>query len=126
MGKIKNKKIFIYMVALCLFGLVMIYSASYYSAGIKYGDSFYFVKKQFIGFLIGLVLFFVASRFDYHKFYKLRWWIIGVSILLLVLVFIPFIGISSNGARRWVGVGRLTIQSSEIAKFGFVIFAISR
>lgn len=123
MSKIKNKKIVIYMLSLCLFGLVMIYSASYYSAGIKYGDGFYFVKKQAVGLIIGIVLFLVASRFDYHKFYKLRWWIIGGSILLLVLVFIPGIGIAGNGARRWVGVGGLTIQSSEIAKFGFVIFA---
>ena len=111
------------MIVLCLFGLVMIYSASYYSALSRYGDSFYFVKKQLGGFVVGLVLCVFASRFDYHKFYKLRWWIIGLSILLLVLVFVPFIGISSNGARRWVGIGPISIQSSEIAKFGFVIFA---
>ena len=123
MNKIKNKKIVIYMIALCVFGLVMIYSASYYSAGLKYDDSFYFVKKQLLGFVIGFILFCIASRFDYHKFYKLRWWIIGLSIILLGLVFVPGVGISSNGARRWVGVGSLTIQSSEVAKFGFVIFA---
>ena len=123
MNKIKNKKIVIYMIALCVFGLVMIYSASYYSAGLKYDDSFYFVKKQLLGFVIGFILFCIASRFDYHKFYKLRWWIVGLSIMLLGLVFVPGVGISSNGARRWVGVGALTIQSSEVAKFGFVIFA---
>ena len=123
MGKIKNKKIFIYMVALCLFGLVMIYSASYYSAGIKYGDSFYFVKKQLGGFVIGLVLFTIACLFDYHKFYKLRFWVLGGSIVLLVLVFVPFIGISANGARRWIGFGGFNLQSSEVAKFGFVIFS---
>ena len=101
----------------------MIYSASSYSANIKYGDSFYFVKKQLGGFLIGAIFFLVALNFDYHKFYKLRWWIIGISVLLLALVFVPGIGITSNGARRWVGVGGVTIQSSEIAKFGFVVFA---
>ena len=123
MSRIRNKRIVLYMIILCLFGLVMIYSASYYSALSRYGDSFYFVKKQLGGFVVGLVLCVFASRFDYHKFYKLRWWIIGLSILLLVLVFVPFIGISSNGARRWVGIGPISIQSSEIAKFGFVIFA---
>ncbi len=111
------------MLILCVIGFVMIYSASYYSAELKYGDKFYFVKKQLIGFVIGLVLFVVAKNFDYHKFYKFRWWIVGGSIALLALVFVPVIGISSNGARRWVGIGGLTIQSSEIAKFGFVVFA---
>lgn len=123
MSGLKNKRIVIYMIILCLFGLVMIYSASYYSAQIRHGDSFYFVKKQLVGLIMGLILFIIACRFDYHKFFKMRWWIIGISILLLVLVFVPFVGISSNGARRWVGVGGLTIQSSEVAKFGFVIFA---
>lgn len=121
-SKIKSRKIVIYMLILCVIGFVMIYSASYYSAELKYGDKFYFVKKQLVGFAIGLVLFSIAKNFDYHKFYKLRWWIVGGSIVLLALVFVPVIGISSNGARRWVGIGGLTIQSSEIAKFGFVIF----
>ena len=121
--RLKNKRIVIYMLLLCVFGFLMIYSASYYSADIRYGDSFYFVKKQLGGFLIGLAIFIFACNFDYHKLYKLRWWIIGVSILLLLLVFVPGIGISANGARRWVGVAGITIQSSEIAKFGFVIFA---
>ncbi len=65
----------------------------------------------------------IASRFDYHKFYKLRYYILGLSILLLVLVFVPGIGISANGARRWIGFGGVNLQSSEVAKFGFVIFA---
>lgn len=101
----------------------MIYSASYYGASVKYGDKFYFVKKQVIGFLVGCILFAIFSRMDYHKFYKFRWTIIIVSAVLLALVFVPGIGVTSNGARRWVGFGFFTIQSSEIAKFGFVIFA---
>lgn len=111
------------MVLLCLFGLVMIYSASFYGAKVKYDDALYFVKKQAISFLIGLVLFVFLSKIDYHKYYKFRWTILIVSVILLALVFVPFLGVTSNGARRWVGIGGFTIQSSEIAKFGFVIFA---
>lgn len=107
---------------LCLFGMVMIYSASSYSSDVLYGDSFHFVKKQIFGFLLGLVLMFVTYKFDYHKYYKFRWWIIGASIVLLALVFVPGIGISANGARRWIGFGGINLQSSEVAKFGFVIF----
>lgn len=123
MNKLRNKRIFLYMVLLCLFGLVMIYSASFYGAKVKYDDAFYFVKKQAISFFIGLVLFAIFSKIDYHKYYKFRWTILIVSVVLLALVFVPFLGVTSNGARRWVGIGGFTIQSSEIAKFGFVIFA---
>lgn len=123
MKKFKGKTIIIITLFLCVFGMLMIYSASYYGAGLKYGDCFYFVKKQLIGFVLGVALFFFALFFNYHNFIKLKWYIIGTSFVLLILVFIPFIGISSNGARRWIGIGGFTIQSSEIAKFAFVIFA---
>ena len=108
---------------LCLFGMVMIYSASSYSSEKLFGDAFHFVKKQIFGFLLGVALFVFTYKFDYHKYYKLRWYIIGLSILLLLLVFVPGIGISANGARRWIGFGPINLQSSEVAKFGFVIFA---
>lgn len=107
---------------LCLFGMIMIYSASSYSSEVLYGDAFHFVKKQFFGFVLGIAVFFVTYFFDYHKYYKLRFWILGLSILLLVLVFVPGLGISANGARRWIGVGGINLQSSEVAKFGFVVF----
>lgn len=103
-------------------GFVFIYSASNYSAQQNMGDKFHFVKKQFFGFVLGIVALLFAYKFDYHKFLKFRWHIIIVSLLLLVLVFVPFISVSANGARRWIGFGSLTIQPSEIAKFGFVIF----
>ncbi len=125
MAKIKGKRLVIIMLLLAIFGMIMIYSASMYTAEIRYGDKFYFVKKQFLGFLLGVAGFLLASTFDYHRFYKIRWWVIGVSIGLLVLVFVPGIGITSNGARRWIGVGGFSLQSSEVAKFGFVVFAAS-
>ena len=100
----------------------MIYSASSYSSDILHNDAFHFVKKQIFGFLLGVVLFIIAYKFDYHKYYKLRFWVIGLSVVLLALVFVPGIGISANGARRWIGFGGFNLQSSEVAKFGFVIF----
>lgn len=123
--KSKKTTITLIIIALTLivFGMLMIYSASSYSAEIKYGSSFYFVGKQLIGFLLGIIFFIFTYNFSYHKYYRWRYWIISASILILVLVFIPFIGITSNGARRWVGIGGFTIQSSEISKFGFVIFS---
>ena len=122
-AKKRNLILVSFVLFLCLFGLVMIYSASSYSADKLMGDSFHFVKKQIFGLLLGIVVFIFASNFDYHRFYKLRYWIIGASILLLILVFVPGIGISANGARRWIGFGGFNLQSSEVAKFGFVIYS---
>ena len=125
MYKTKQRQIFLIVLVLflCLFGMVMIYSASSYSSEKLYGDSFHFVKKQLFGFLLGIVMFIVGYKFDYHKFYKLRFYIFVLSLILLALVFVPGIGISANGARRWIGFGGLNLQSSEVAKFGFVIFS---
>lgn len=121
--KLNNLILLILVLGLSLFGLIAIYSASSYSASVNYGDAFFFVKKQAVGLVIGTFAIIFFTLFDYHKFYKLRWWIIGISVLLLVLVFIPGIGKSNYGANRWIGFGGFSIQSSEVAKFGFVIFA---
>ena len=127
---VSNPKLFsltsllvILVVMLCGIGVTFIYSASNYSAGVLYGDSMYFVTKQIIGFVIGVVLMLVISKFNYHNFTRMHIVIVIVSIVMLVLVFVPFIGMSANGANRWVGFGPVSIQSSEVAKFGFVIFA---
>lgn len=125
----KNKRLNLILIALvaflCLFGMLMIYSASSYSSGVLYGDSFHFVKKQVFGFLVGIACFFFTYTFDYHRYYSLRYWVLGASVILLALVFVPGLGISANGARRWIGFGGVQLQSSEVAKFGFVIFTSS-
>ncbi len=108
---------------LCLFGMVMIYSASSYSSSVLFSDSMHFVKKQFLGFLLGLAMLIFTANFDYHRYYKFRWYLVGISILLLLLVFVPGVGVSANGARRWIGFAGINLQSSEVAKFGFVIFS---
>lgn len=122
-AKKRNIVLVLLVVLLCALGMVMIYSASSYSSEKLYSDSFHFVKKQILGFLLGTILFVIARFFDYHKYYKLRYYIMGISIVLLALVFVPGIGISANGARRWIGFGGVQLQSSEVAKFGFVIFS---
>ncbi len=99
----------------------MIYSASFYQAEVTYGDKFYFFKKQLVGFLLGLVSMIFVSFFDYKKLDKIKYILLGFSVVLLVLVFTP-LGVENYGAKRWIGVGSITIQPSEIAKFSFVIF----
>ena len=108
--------------SLVIIGMVMIYSASCYSAKVHYGDEFFYVKKQAFGLIAGIVLFVGACLLDTAILDKLRWIIMVVSIVLLLLVFVPGVGVESYGAKRWLNLGFTTIQPSEIAKFALVIF----
>lgn len=108
---------------LVAFGVLMVYSAGSYTGKRLYGSEFYFVYKQLVGVVLGAAAMFVMSRIDYHVLYKLRYVILGISILLLAIVFIPGVGITNYGARRWINTPFFTIQASEVSKFGFIVFA---
>ena len=117
--------ILILTVLLAAFGVVAIYSASNYAAQTQYGDKWYFVKKQLLGFFLGIVAMIICGRVDYRRLQgkRIRWFALLFPMLLLALVFVPGIGKSNYGATRWIGVGGITIQPSELAKYGFVVFA---
>ncbi|NCA67778.1 MAG: putative lipid II flippase FtsW [Clostridia bacterium] len=108
--------------SLSLLGLLMLYSASSYSAHLTYGDAFYFVKKQAIALFIGVVCMFALANFKIEKLIKLRYPILIVSFVLLIIIFIPAVGVENYGAKRWINLGFMTMQPSEVAKFGYVIF----
>lgn len=110
-------------VLLVLFGVVMVYAASSYNAQVNYGNKYFYMFKQLVGAVLGFVAMIAMSFIDYHVLGKLRFVILGISVLLLVLVFIPGIGVESYGARRWINLPFFTMQASEIAKFGFIIFS---
>lgn len=107
------------------FGVLAIYSASSYVAKMQYGDEWYFVRKQLIGFVLGIVSMCFCAKFDPQKLRgkKVRWFALIVPIILLALVFVPGVGKTNYGATRWIGIGSFTIQPSELAKYGFVIFS---
>lgn len=108
---------------LAAYGVVCVYSASRYNAEVQYGDSAWFFRKQLVGFVIGAAAMIGISFLHYEK---LRRWglpALLVSLVLLALVFVPGLGKSNYGATRWIGIGSFTIQPSEIAKLGFVLFA---
>lgn len=110
------------VVVLVLIGLLFVYSASKYTAEITYGNEYFFLFKQLIGAVIGLIAMFAVSRINLIFIKKL--WIVGVviSTVLLALVFVPGISIENYGARRWIGFGGFSMQPSEVAKFAFVLF----
>ena len=104
-------------------GVVCVYAASSYNAEVQYGDEFYFFKKQLIGFVLGTAAMAGVSFIPYEKLKKIGIPALVVSLVLLALVFIPGLGRSNYGATRWIGIGPITIQPSELAKLGFVLFA---
>ena len=106
-------------------GLLFVYSSSFYSAGIVYQDKFFFFKKQLFGVFVGFIFYLFFSFFDYHNFGKIKFLLLGISFLLLVLVFVPGVGLTNYGATRWIDLKFITFQPSEIAKFSFIIFAAS-
>ena len=117
-----KRNVIISTLALSLFGIVMIYSASSYSAELHTGDAFFYVKKQIIGFIAGLVTMTLGYLVKEEWLNKFKWVILTISMVLLLVLFIPGVGQSSYGATRWINLGFITFQSSEIAKFGLVIF----
>lgn len=107
---------------LSVFGCVMVYSASKYSAFQQYGNQFFYLKKQIMGVAIGLIGLIICS-FINHKIYKKFYWVFYfVGLVFLILVFIPGLGRTSYGATRWIGFGSFTMQPSEVAKFCLVFF----
>lgn len=109
-------------ITLALLGVVFVFSASKYSADYQYGDKFFYMKKQLIGVILGVVGMFVTSKINYKIYKKLYIVFYIVGVVLLALVFVPFLSKSSYGATRWIAIGGITIQPSEIAKFCLIIF----
>lgn len=105
--------------AILVVGLVMMFSASYPNAYYyKNGDSYYFIRSQLIWAVIGVVAMIAVSYFDYHHFHKFAVPILGVSFVLLVVVlFMPMV----NGVHRWIPLGPIGFQASEITKFAIVL-----
>ena len=91
----------------------------------QYNDEWYFVKKQLVGFVFGIIAMLFCGRMDYKKLKGkiTRYIALVFPIVLLVLVFVPGVGKTSYGATRWIGIGGITLQPSELAKYGLVIFA---
>lgn len=126
-SKCLKDTIWIYALVLVLvgFGALMVYSASFYSAEYHYGNRYFFLYKQIMGIVLGIVAMVFFTFFDYHLFKKYKWWIVLASFILLVLVFVPGLGMESYGAKRWVSILGISLQPSEIAKFALVIFTAS-
>jgi cell division protein FtsW len=107
---------------LLTFGVVMVYSASAVYAGARLGDAMWFFKRQAIGASIGLVALLAAMKVGYRRLETLALPLVFVSIALLVLLHVPGLGHTAGGARRWMRIGGITFQPSELAKIALVLW----
>lgn len=105
------------------FGLVMLYSASSYEASMEFGNSKYYVISQIKAAVIGVILMVVVIKLDYHIFKKPLVALVAYfgSILMAMMVLSP-IGISANGASRWISIAGFSIQVCEVVKVGVIVF----
>jgi len=100
----------------------MVFSSSSVWALYQHNDSLYFLKRQMAWAFLGFLAMIFFMNYDYWNFKKHEKAIVFIMFFLLVIVLIPGIGIELNNARRWIGIGSLTIQPSELAKLGMVIY----
>ena len=114
--------LFITIITISLFGIIMIYSASYIWAEYKFNDPFKFVKHQGLFFIIGIIMMLITSKIPYKVYFEKANTLLLLSIILLILVIIPGIGTVRNGSRSWFGIGSFGIQPSEFAKLTLIIF----
>lgn len=105
---------------LTITGLVAVYSASFVIGLAKFGDPHYFIIRQAAWAAVGTVLLIAAMRTDYHKLKPLAVPIMVLTIMSLIAVLV--IGVEGGGARRWIGVGELTVQPAEFAKLTVIIY----
>jgi cell division protein FtsW len=110
------------ILVLLVIGIVAVYDASYVQIARKSGDGLYYLKKQLVYAGLGLGALIFAHRFRYWRLKRLAVPLLFISFCCLVAVWIPGIGITLNGARRWIGVGPLQFQPSELAKLSLIIY----
>jgi cell division protein FtsW len=110
------------VLAMVIFGLIMVYSASFIYAQERTGDGFAFIKKQLSVAALGFAALYAACRMPYRKWADWAYPLLGIAATLLVLVLIPGIGARVGGAQRWIHLGPFNVQPGEIAKFAVVIF----
>jgi cell division protein FtsW len=103
-------------------GLIMVLSASSVSAYAQYGSSFLFFQRQAAYAVVGAAALVVTSRMRYEAWQRLAIPLLGFTVVLLALVLHPTAGIEAYGSSRWISLGPITIQPSELAKLALVVF----
>lgn len=107
---------------LCLLGLVFVFEASVAESLETFGDRYYLFKQHILGLTVGWIAFFVGLLLPSKLWLKISPILLFGSLVLLLLVFVPGIGLTLNGASRWLSVAGITIQPVEITKFALICY----
>jgi len=110
------------VIALTFFGLFMVYDASSFVAFRDFGDKYHYIKDQCVWMLVGFAALTFFSFFNYHKLYSLALPILLGALVLLILVFIPGIGVNIMGAHRWIDIKVSLLQPAEFVKLALAIY----
>lgn len=122
MNRTNNFLILFSFISLMSLGFVMVASSSIYVADEMTGDPFYFASRQLIFISVGLLAMSIFLLLPSDFLFKSDWVFMLISILLLVALFIPDIGTSVNGSIRWIRLGPINIQPSEVCKFSLILY----
>jgi cell division protein FtsW len=114
--------LFASVASLVAIGLAMIFSASSAQAYADHHDTAYFLKRQIVYLAVGMVLAYGAYRVDYRKLRAPAPYLLVLCGMGLIAVLVPHVGVVVNGARRWIGAGPVSLQPSEFAKLGIVLY----
>lgn len=119
-----DRRFLLYILLITILGLVALTSASTPMGFAKFQDPYFYVKKQIIlGLIPGTILFLALARLDYRRWRKLSWVFYASALLLLLLVFVPGVGMTLNGSRSWIGLWGHSFQPSELAKLAIILMA---
>lgn len=110
------------VIILTFFGLFMIYDVSSFVAFRDFSDKYHYIKDQFLWVMLGFVGLTFFSYFDYQRLYNLAFPMLCAALILLILVFIPGIGINLLGANRWIDTGVFVLQPAEFVKLALAIY----
>jgi cell division protein FtsW len=116
-----DKKMFGVTLALCLIGAVMVFSASAVTAREEYGNGYTFLLRQVLWLAIGIAGMFLLMRLDYRKLRQPRVVFTGLSLTLLMLISVFFLD-RSHATHRWIRLGPLSLQPSELAKLAIIFY----
>jgi len=114
--------LFISTITLAIFGIIMIYSASFIWAEYKFNNPYKFVISQGLFFIISLIIIYIINKLNIDFLKEKANLILLICFILLIIVLIPGIGTIRNGSRSWFGIGGLGIQPSEFSKIGLIIY----
>ena len=103
-------------------GVTMVFSASSAYAVALHHDAAFFLKRQLAWLVAALAAALMAYRVDYRSLRKIAPFFLGASVVALILVFVPHVGVYVGGARRWIGFGALSFEPSEFAKLALVLY----